>query len=230
MKLKHFDSLSSKTIFKLTGVFFLIDIVLSFNLWFKIYRETPYISIIRLHDINYFSVALSIVFTVSIIIGLIKYNYFYVLTSLITLILLLLFDRMKWQPWVYIYTIALTLCTVEKIFKEKDVLFLIKFVLATVYFWAGIHKFSPSYTAGMQNFSYIFLNNMFLFKAIPFIEVAMGILLFFGPITKVLKNVYIIFHCFIIVFILIVGKVYDVIIPWNIYDLPYRTTISKREV
>lgn len=217
MRLRHYNCLTGKNIFQLTGVFFLIDILLSYNLWFKVCRETPYISIIGFHNLNYFSVALSLLFCISIILGLIKYKFSYVLTSFIALLFLVLLDRMKWQPWVYIYTIALTLCVFEKFSRKKEVLFLLKFVLATVYFWAGIHKLSPSYIGGIQNFSYIFPYSMFLFKLIPYIEVAMGILLFFSPITKVLKNVYIVFHCFIIAFILVVGKVYDVIIPWNIY-------------
>ena len=211
------NSLLEKLILKATIFFFLVGIGMSYNLWFSADRYTPYFSIIGFDDMGTISVYMSIILVASLIASLFVTSEYIIVQLIINIVILSLLDRMKWQPWVYIYLITFGLF----LFKGKkniSYLFMLKYVFAAVYLWAGIHKLSNSYSMVVSQIvpeGYSIIEN--ILSAGPYVDIIMGLILLSFPLKKGLSYIYIAFHMSLLLYFIVVGSSNNIIVPWNLH-------------
>tara|TARA_R110002073_G_scaffold4213_1_gene27883 strand:- start:21662 stop:22756 length:1095 start_codon:yes stop_codon:yes gene_type:complete len=145
--------------------------------------------------------------------------------SLIILYLYLAFiDQNRLQP--YFYQSILTVLFVE-IFRnrsKKDLLVAIAFLFIATYFWSGMHKLNAVFYeqwmhALQKHFNFIPEKILHAFTyAVPWLEAAMGVLLFIPKLRKITVAFIIGMHSIIIVLLIYLGYGYNVI-PWNVQNI-----------
>ena len=141
--------------------------------------------------------------------------------SLILIILLVVGDQMRWQPWVYIYSLFLFLFAINIKFSLR--LFYFKAILFTIYFWSGFHKLNFHFI------DYIFLpfmKDVFLLHlpnykiigfGIPLIEIFAAMGLLFKKTQKISFLLLTTMHLVILLWVSPWGgNSNNVIIPWNL--------------
>lgn len=211
------NSLLEKIILKATSFFFLVGIAMSYNLWFSSDRYTPYLSIIGFDEMGTISVYMSIVLVAGLVTSLFVTSKYIVFQLVANIIVLSLLDRMKWQPWVYMYLIAFLLFIFQGK-KNISYIFMMKYVIAAVYLWAGIHKLSSSYSMVVSQIvpmDYGYIKSMLYVG--PYVEIIMGLTLIFVPLKKGSSYVYVAFHMSLVLYFILVGSSNNIIVPWNLY-------------
>lgn len=204
-------------IFKTTNLFFIIGVFSSFNLWFLKEREIPFISLIKLNNLDQINVLISICFVSLLCLNLMIRKRLIIIFTIVFLVILLLLDRMKWQPWIYFYLIVFCIYFFEDLKYKTTYFFLIKYLLGIMYFWAGVHKLSPSF---LNSISYLFGSNFekvkLFFALFPYFEMLIGLIIVLFPINKFLRYFLVSFHLLIIAFV-ISTTTNSIIIHWNLY-------------
>lgn len=204
-------------IFKATNLFFIVGVFMSFNLWFSVNRDVPFISIIEFHDLGLLSVCVSVIFVCLLCVNLIVRKRSVIFIMLLCLLLLLLLDRMKWQPWVYFYFLVFCIYLFQKLKCKSSYFYLIKHLLGTMYFWAGIQKLSPGWMRIISGYSGIYDEQVrFIFSTFPYVEILIGLLVLVLPFNKITSFLLISFHCVLILYVFRFTN-NSIIIPWNIY-------------
>jgi hypothetical protein len=204
-------------IFKVTNFFFIIGVFMSFNLWFSIERDVPFISIIKFHDLGLISVCISAIFLCLMCVNLIVRKRLVIFIMLLCLIFLLLLDRMKWQPWVYFYFLVFCIYLFQKLKCKSSYFYLIKYLLGAMYFWAGVQKLSPGWMGIISRYSGIYDEQVrFIFSIFPYVEILVGLLVLVIPINKIMSFLLISFHGVLILYVFGFQN-NSIIIPWNIY-------------
>lgn len=208
----------SELIFKITNIFFLVGILMSFNLWFKIDRKIPFISIIDCHNLSYVSVFMSFVLTITLLLNVFIKKRLLIIITIINLVVLLFLDRMKCQPWVYFYALTLILFIFKKSKNNSSYFYLTKYLLGIMYFWAGVHKLSPSFVSSLSNlFTRDFDKIKAFFYVFPYLEILMGLIIILFPLNKLLRNFFTAFHLLVALFVLLTNSINAIVVPWNIY-------------
>lgn len=210
-------SFLKRSVFTLTYIFFLISIFSSFNLWFDYDREIPFISYFNLPFLNWINYSLSIILTTLLIFNIAKPTVVSLLSSSLTILSLFLIDSFKCQPWVYFYLFIIAIHLITIRFKHISPFLILKFLLGTMYFWAGVHKLSSQFLSSM---SFIFKSDFIFLKSIfslfPYFEILFGLSIIFFFKKKLPVLVAIGFHFGIILFIYLSNSNF-IIIAWNIY-------------
>jgi hypothetical protein len=164
-----------------------------------------------------------------------------ILASLIVVIVLALFDQSRWQPWFYQY--SLMLFSLLSIKDEKndisatDVLNISRLIIICIYVWSGLHKFNsyfydeitpwmidgviPNFPSGIVSM---------IAHSIPFIEIAIGILLFFKRTRTAAIIGAIGSHLFVLLTLGPLGRHQNqVIIPWNLVMIAFVLILFKKD-
>lgn len=143
------------------------------------------------------------------------------------LLVVLLQDYMRLQPWVYQYLLICMLVGLGLLQKSpKGALRSLRFILVAIYFYAGLFKVNSTFfeLAGITYLSFLtpHVPKDFMFivvilgGAVPFIEMSIAV----GLLTKTYRKLALIaavgLHAFIIVFVSIRLNWNPVIIPWNL--------------
>jgi hypothetical protein len=143
------------------------------------------------------------------------------------LLVVLLQDYMRLQPWVYQYLLICMLVGLGILQKSlKEPLNSLRFILIAIYFYAGLFKINSTFfeLAGITYLSFLtphvpkdFMSIVVILGgAVPFIEMSIAV----GLLTKTYRKLALIaalgLHAFIIVFVSIRLNWNPVIIPWNI--------------
>ena len=143
-------------------------------------------------------------------------------------------DENRWQPWEYLYLFILLLFILNKSGKTAVIHSGFVIVLATIYFYSGIHKMQESFVTYMWDHTILkrllhlpiaFYKKNWLHYcgyALPLIECIGGIGLLFARTKKVAAILLIAMHGFILVLLGPLGTGYNVIVwPWNIAMIFY---------
>jgi hypothetical protein len=216
-----------RLVVRVTCLFFIIGIVMSSNLWIS-NRLFP---IIPAFDINS---------TFPVIIDSILYYGLIVSLGLILvfprpstgafsiglLLVLLLQDQMRWQPWVYMYVLfILPLIFMRK--RDHYNLAYFQIILIGIYIWGGVHKLNPAF---LDSTFYSITKGFFQIQdelilqqirpfgyLIPIGEIIMGCMLIFPKYRKTGVTIAIASHFFILVYLSPFGIDYNPIVyPWNV--------------
>ncbi|MCF6280178.1 MAG: hypothetical protein L3J14_07505 [Flavobacteriaceae bacterium] len=214
---------------KITVSFFAIGVLLSLNLWHS-NRYFPTIPVFDfIPDVSiYINYTLLILLFVYFGLVFISSNKKYIVVTLSIIFVLLLQDQMRWQPWVYIYSLFLIPFLFDNPLKnEIKKINYFQIILIGVYLWSGIHKLNPNFIELIYRSILIDLyqiNNESLTTTIlqlgyiiPLIEIMMGIALFFPKTRKIGVITVVLSHLFILLYISPLGINYNTVIyPWNI--------------
>jgi uncharacterized membrane protein YphA (DoxX/SURF4 family) len=143
--------------------------------------------------------------------------------------LMALMDENRWQPWFYQYLIMFFVLSrtalMEK--KRKEILDLLRFMMAAIYFWSGLNKLNPNFPA--DTFPWLMepiTNHMppgsisefsWLAYAFPIAETGTGIALMIKRTRKAALAGVIMMHSFILFSLGPLGHNYNPVVwPWNI--------------
>lgn len=221
---RQFSFKNQELFYKLIPLFFLFGVLLSFQLW-STQRAFPSFPLISIEIPNWLDTILQYLF-----LGLISAFYMkkrWIKVFLAFLLLMLLLDQMRIQPWVYFYSLLLLpfLSNSNKINIKK----FHQWCFVGLYIWSGINKLNPNFThlifesilvdglkitntvsiAALKTFSY----------SVPLLEIIAGVLLifkktrFWGVVFGALG------HIFIIYYLLFGLKGNLVVVPWNLFLL-----------
>ena len=145
-----------------------------------------------------------------------------------------LLDENRWQPWEYLYLFILLLFILNKSGKPAVMHCCFVIMLATIYFYSGIHKIQESFVTYMWDHTILkrllhlpipFQSKNWLHYcgyALPMVECAGGIGLLFTATKKIAAILLIAMHGFILLLLGPLGIGYNVIVwPWNIAMIFY---------
>ncbi len=150
--------------------------------------------------------------------------------SLGSLLLLVVQDQMRWQPWVYLYLLMLVpfLYYAEKKENEEALVLCLQFILVGVYVWSGIQKINLHFVDGVlaqfiklsgihlsfEGWKKIFYLTPFV---IPCVEIVLGLALLVPKVRKIAVCVAIVVHLLILLYLSPMGIDHNsVVYPWNI--------------
>ncbi len=219
-----------KSIKIITIMFLIGGLIISFKLWLgdRLFPLVPFIDGLEsiLHSFNYM---LFLFLILSLLYEIYKPNKWSLASGLIILLLFLLQDQNRLQPWVYIYILILLPFCFFHFLKtsEKNLIAPIKIIFITMYFWSGIQKANSNFING--GFAQILVN---LFKiqdpqtiknllplgyVIPMIEILIAISLVSKKLRHLGVFLAIITHIFILIYVSPIGINNNFIIyPWNV--------------
>lgn len=139
---------------------FIAGILLSFELWFPLSRSFPRAPVLIDLPANIILLTeslLSSILVVSLILITFKpYKRLFSTIAIGALCLLIFFDQMRLQPWVYQYLLMLSVLALNNWPKKdehllKHTIALLQLIVATLYFWSGTQK----------------LNYLFIYETLP---------------------------------------------------------------
>lgn len=222
-----------KSLRRVALFFLLVGIGMSLNLWMN-QRLFPLIPIHQDFPILPRPVDMILLglFGMSVLGNIVIYNRKLLIASLGLLLLILLQDQMRWQPWVYTYSLMLlpfAFLGEEKKSSQTDLwrLRCAQVVLIGIYLWSGINKLNPGFTEVTYP---LMLSKLFglaegsnlhgakwLGYLIPITETAVGIGLYFVRTRKIMIWGAIFTHLIIIAYLFSMGENGNpIVIPWNI--------------
>ncbi len=145
-----------------------------------------------------------------------------------------LLDENRWQPWEYLYLFILLLFVLNKSGKTLLLHSCFVIVLASIYFYSGIHKMQESFVTHMWDHTILkrMLHLPIPFRSknwlhycgytLPIVECAGGVGLLFAATKKIAATLLIAMHVFILVLLGPLGTGYNLIVwPWNIAMIFY---------
>lgn len=217
--------------FLITLLGLLTCIFISYPLWFgmnTIFSPSPIFSSFESlpNFINPFlSIALIIVSTSAYFLR--HYRRKLLCAYALIMIVALLVDQLKWQPWVYYYSFILMSFLFIQDHKTKDRIRLIQLILAFIYVWSGIQKLNhnfffvtypwiiePLTNLQSEDISELFNHTFFI---APLVEFFAGLGLFFRKTRRYSAIILILMHGFILTMIGPLGhNSNSVVWPWNI--------------
>lgn len=206
-------------------LFFAFGVVLSFKVWHtdrlfplcpvfeEMHQFTPEVS-------NFIAILLVILLLIGVFV---RKKWFFVL-MLSFLLVLLLQDQMRWQPWVYLYVASLFPFALIRRPTEK-LLPYFQLLLVGVYLWSGLYKFSGAFielTFDKMLHTLLLIDNPetreslhFLGYSIPVIEVLIAVGLIVPGTRKIAVFSGISAHIVILTYLLVNGQ-NTVVYPWNV--------------
>jgi hypothetical protein len=161
-------------------------------------------------------------FLVLIIINLFHQSKSLTALILMVLILLVAFDQMRLQPWIYIYFLFMLPLVFNK--DDRVTLNTIRLMIPGIYVWSGIHKMNNyfvEYVKGLLE-EVIMVEGNVLFvepfiQLIPFFEVALGLALLFPRFRQSGVWAAAVLHIGILLLVGPTGaNMNSVIWPWNV--------------
>lgn len=130
-------------------------ILLSLNLWFPTTRYFPRAPLIvalpqdMVRPVEYLFSGLLMVALVALVFA--KQSIRYLLLAIVLLILLVLFDQMRLQPWVYQYLLLLIIIALHDrqgpdLQSTRLTFSALRLIIAMLYFWSGVQKLNYSFS------------------------------------------------------------------------------------
>ena len=217
------------TLIRLITLAFFAQIYLSLNLWFPIDRSYPCIPMLPWINIALNEVltwGFSLLFLTSLVLAstsLKQFRFASLVVALGSLSILVLADVNRFQAWVYIYFVLLSIIAWnERQEQPKKLLVTLQFVLAMVYFWTGFQKLNVQFVtdvypwlAGIFDVTKPLKPHLFLGYGIGLGEVLLGCFLLFYRTFKLGIILGALLHIGILI-LLIKDQWNSVVYPWNI--------------
>jgi len=153
--------------------------------------------------------------------------------ALTSLVLLLVLDQARLQPWVYQYILVLGVLlayTFQKKEKRSEVYPVLSMIIVFMYLYSGLSKINPTFFNEVsiwmiepitQQVS-VWAQGPFLMvsKGIPFLEIGVAVGLIFKSTRKYAGVILIMIHIFILILIGPLGHDWNSVVwPWNIFSI-----------
>jgi uncharacterized membrane protein YphA (DoxX/SURF4 family) len=208
-------------------------ILLSPKLWFGLGRSFPRAPILSGLPASILpaDILLSILLVIALILSVINCRPGRFLVAVVILtILLVLFDQMRLQPWVYQYLIMLAALACQQramayLKTAEPVLLVSQLVIALLYFWSGIQKLNWSFThevipdlfaqAGVHLPAAGIAYLPALGVAVALCEILIGVGLLIGRTHQTAVGVALVTHLLVLL-MLVAAHRNSVVWPWNI--------------
>ena len=214
--------------------FFIIEILLCWKLWFPIDREFPMMSAFSWLD---FSIGipgdgiLSLAILISLLFILIdKYKSLAIVIMVSCLLVTILEDITRFQPWVYMQGALLILLSFNKKGRENAILSGALLIVALIYMWSGIQKLNLGFLRDtfpwlLSTFEFNFqiepdqplTSFNYLFALVPLLEFSIGLFLLIPKTRKIGIIIGLLMHLFIMLSLGPTGHNWNLIVlPWNL--------------
>jgi hypothetical protein len=139
------------------------------------------------------------------------------------LIIVLVQDQMRWQPWVYIYLLLMMPYLFQSDRDEKSILNYLQLIIPGIYIWSGLHKFGPNFIEGPfaqmitdSKYSVDFSAIKKLGYFVPLIETSMGVMLLLPKYRKVGVCLVVATHLLLLFYLSQWATIKNsVVYPWN---------------
>ena len=132
------------------ALFLIIGILMSFKLWLseRFFPHTPVGGFFPVFPTPVDFILLAL-FLGGLLWTIFRPKIIILRLTLLILLLILLQDQMRWQPWIFMYVLMLIPFAWVDFSKSKKGstlhLTTIQLVLIGMYLWGGLHKFTPSF-------------------------------------------------------------------------------------
>lgn len=223
-----------KSLSQLMAFSFIAEILLSWKLWFPVDREFPMMSAFSWLDFSIGAVGDGIL-SLALLIALVfivfnKHRNLAIIMTISCLLVLILEDITRFQPWVYMQGAILILISVNKKGREKAILSGAMLIVALVYIWSGIQKLNLGFLRDtfpwvlsafgldfqiesdqtLGTFNYIFV-------IAPILEFSIGLFLLISKTRKIGIIAGLIMHFFILLSLGPTGHNWNIIVwIWNL--------------
>ncbi|UZT97034.1 hypothetical protein ODZ84_17780 [Chryseobacterium fluminis] len=215
---------------KAIAFFWLIAKILSYKTWVteRVYPVIPPLEILK--NIPDFLHYFLFVFSVLLLVITLFFRRKQVLLIVLFLSELLScsLDTVRWQPWEYMYLCFLLIIIINDN-RPKNILLLSHLFLVSIYFFSGLHKVGRDFLSEvwlnmvLVDFLGISMDVILKYKLffigliIPFVEIALALLLLVPKLRKKVSYFLILMHLSILIFIGPFGLQYNTVIwPWNL--------------
>jgi hypothetical protein len=207
---------------------FISGFLLSPNLWLKTNRFFPLIRPVDFIPVieSPYDLIVLFLFIGLIITWLFIEKWWIGCLAVTVLLIMLLQDEMRWQPWVYLYLLMLLpfLLQSKNNDNHKATMNCLQWIIAGVYVWSGTHKFNADFLSG--TFAQMIQSSgldvqlgrwKMVGYAIPCLELSMGIGLATTRFRKVAIWLAILMHLGILFYLSpAVANYNSIVYPWNV--------------
>lgn len=223
-----------KILSQLMAVSFMAEILMCWKLWFPIDREFPMISAFSRLDFS-IGVAGDCLLSFGLLISLLfiaidRRRNMAIIMALGFLLILILEDVNRFQPWVYTQGAILVLILFNKEGREKATVSGALLVVAFMYMWSGIQKLNLGFLQDtfpwmLSAFGFDFQIPLeqtpspihYLFILVPIIEFSIGLFLLISKTRNVGIIAGLIMHSFVLLSLGPTGHNWNrVVWPWNL--------------
>lgn len=220
--------LASQRCVRIITLAFSAQVLLSYPLWFphtRTYPTIPTFDFLPVQYADWFTDGLSMMVLIALgmasITALLRQPM--LIMGLVSLVLLVLEDVNRFQPWVYVYGILL--CNIAWCrWRDAPELQLagLQFTVSMVYFWTGVHKLNVQFVSdvypwlvGVFPLTEWMQNYPKLGYGMGLMEIGIGLLLLLVRTRRIAVVLGIMMHA-IILSILIKSEWNSVVYPWNV--------------
>jgi hypothetical protein len=203
----------------------LVGIVFSHELWFPIVRTFPRVPLVFASPIL-IDQLLTIILIISLIffVASLRPKVFFTI-AITSLILLIFFDQMRLQPWVYQYFLLLLIIALQTENDSNQTLCLSQIIIAGLYFWSGIQKMNFTFSHGTLPMLLTPVQNLFPEIQLPIFAIGLSVailesLVGLGLIFRKTRNIAIVLAVgmHVIILCLLIAKSYNSIVwLWNVF-------------
>ena len=145
--------IASQRCVRIVSFAFIVQVLLSYPLWFpntRTYPNIPVFDFLTLEYADWLTNGLSILLLISLIMASMTALWRQPMLNmgLLSLVLLILEDVYRFQPWVYVYGMLLLNIAWCR-WRDRPELQLagLQFIVSMVYFWTGIHKLNVQFVS-----------------------------------------------------------------------------------
>ncbi|HSF88953.1 MAG TPA: hypothetical protein VLA46_06005 [Saprospiraceae bacterium] len=213
-----------RLIFLANHVFLVAGILISFKLWLSD-RAFPLLPVYDSLPVPASPIDLIIILVgISLMAGSVIFSS-RILNALVLCVLLVLLvqDQMRWQPWVYHYFLFLVPFCLFDLKKQTKALSYFQFVMIGIYLWSGLHKLNadfinhvfPVFAKGI--FGSVPVGYLKLGYMIPLIQILIAVGLYFTKTRKIAVVLGILTHLSVLIWLSPAGGNNNIIVlPWNL--------------
>ena len=224
----------------------LVGIFSSFELWFPVARSFPRVPML-IESTGWFDRILTVILVISLILSALSFrSKIFLSSAALALVLLVFFDQMRLQPWVYQYLLLLIILALQSKDEtdSEQTISLAQIIIAGLYFWSGVQKLNftfshetlPLLLAPVENlFPSAYLQYIFIGIIIALAEALIGGGLLFRKTRNLAVGSAVIMHAGIL--ILLIARNYNSIVwVWNavlmaaVVILFWKTEISIKQL
>jgi len=212
---------------------FLCGILMSPHLWFDLGRSFPRAPIVSELVLRQdFVISIALVATLGLAAIMARARW-YLMASVVLTIVLVFLDQTRLQPWVYQYAIMLALLAFVFL-NQSAVVAANQIVVATLYFWSGLHKLSWSFVHDVAprliESTGVYLSPRSLTIAaivIAICETLIGVGLLLRRTRRVAVVLACVMHAVILV-MLIRSRLNTIVWPWNVAMIAITVILFRR--